>query len=254
MSGKGKGCGDNVLINGEVIDEGANAAVVFVLTLENLWDGRVVVDHLAVDHFNEDMMRVLHESELLIRKIGKLLDEEFTPDSRQLTHEAALRIADVLTPQHEEVSRVQEIFERRVNNCPLCMINIDVVSVHLASPQHLLRVQQHHELRGWVKKVVPTLQSTCYCPRYSSCTCLVPVLHCDHGPHFASRTRCMSTSQSIAGIRLKWPEMNFRENDDEATLSGNNSFSCASCSNIDGRMPVMMSSTTMRRTEIGCAS
>jgi hypothetical protein len=156
MSGKGKGSRS---VNYDSSDEDTDAAAGSGLTPENIWDGRVVVDRPQVESFEQDMLRVLLESEWLSAKIGTILDEGFDDGSRRLTHQAALRIADVLTPRHQEVSRVQEIYERRATTCPLCMISMGVQVVafrHLTSEQHLLQVQRHHELRGWVKKVVLT--------------------------------------------------------------------------------------------------
>jgi hypothetical protein len=240
MSGKGK-C--SRMVNNESSDEDSDEVAGRGLTPENIWDGRVVVDRFQVEAFDQDMLRVLLESEWLSSKIRTILDEGFDDGSRRLTHEAALRIADVLTPRHQEVSRLQAMYERRVTTCPLCMISMGAQVVafrHLASEQHLLQVQRHHELRGWVKKVVPALYSTCCCPHHSSCTCLVSVIHHDHGPSSLTRTRCcMPTSQSIAGIRLRWPKMDVPVNV-HGTLSGKSKFSCGGCRSIDIRMSVVM--------------
>jgi hypothetical protein len=140
-------------------DSTRNAAEGRGLTVDNIWDGRTVVDPVKVDLFEKDMKRVILHREHISFTITTSLDEK-SSDHRRLVHASALRIADVLTPRHQAVSRSQRVFELRRITCPLCMTPFTFsfgAYNHLATEQHLFEVRRHHELRGWV---VPILIAT----------------------------------------------------------------------------------------------
>ena len=136
-------------------DSSRNAADAHGLTVENIWNGRIVVDQVKVDLFEKDVELVILQRESMSYMITTSLDEK-PSDERRLVHASALRIADVLTPRHQAVSRSQRVFELRRISCPLCLTAFTFsfgASNHLATEQHLLQVQRHHEQRGWVKAV-----------------------------------------------------------------------------------------------------
>jgi hypothetical protein len=142
-------------------DSCRNAAEGRGLTVDNIWDGRIVVDLVKVELFDQDMKRVILQRETMSFTITTSLDEK-SSDHRRLVHASALRIADVLTPRHQAVSRSQRVFELRRITCPLCLTPFTFsfgAYNHLATEQHLLEVRRHHELRGWVK-AVPILIAT----------------------------------------------------------------------------------------------
>jgi hypothetical protein len=138
-----------------------NAAEERGLTVDNIWDGRIVVDLVKVELFEKDMKRVILHRESISFTITTSLDEK-SSDHRRLVHASALRIADVLTPRHQAVSRSQRVFELRRITCPLCLTAFTFsfgAYNHLATEHHLFEVRRHHELRGWVK-AVPILIAT----------------------------------------------------------------------------------------------
>jgi hypothetical protein len=140
-------------------DSSQTVAARHEITAATIWDGYVVVEPSHVESFDQDLGCVLTASEALSYRIHAVCVEENDASSRRLMHEAALRVADVLTPRHQEVPRSLREFERRATICPLCMTRVrckDAARDHLESKEHLLQVRQHHEQRGWVK-IVPIL-------------------------------------------------------------------------------------------------